>query len=74
VLLLAREMGLLRLGTVSIKPAPAKERVKKLAQLRRRHSGTPLGGPGTYENDILPVSQNAVCLGSGLAGNARAPE
>jgi hypothetical protein len=28
VLLLAREMGLLRLGTVSIKPAPAKERVK----------------------------------------------
>jgi hypothetical protein len=26
VLLLAREMGLLRLGTVSIKPAPAESR------------------------------------------------
>ncbi len=53
---------------------PRRKACEELAQLRSRHSGTPLGGPGTYENGALPVSQNAVCLGSGLAGNARAPE
>jgi hypothetical protein len=34
----------------------------------------PLGRPGTYENGALPVFPKAVCLGSGLAGNARTPE